>query len=75
MDAQRMFGDFISNSMLTDLENNFLMDISEKTKSGLDLGRFGLVRWVIGPLRPGARKKEHSNRLTSRAAWSVSASG
>jgi hypothetical protein len=25
-----MFGDFISNSMLTDLENNFLMDISEK---------------------------------------------
>jgi hypothetical protein len=30
MDAQRIFGDFIPNSMLTDLENNFLMNISEK---------------------------------------------
>jgi hypothetical protein len=70
-----MFGDFISNSMLTDLENNFLMDISEKTQSGLDLSRFGLVRRVIGPLCPGAREKEHSNRLTSGAARSASASG
>jgi hypothetical protein len=30
MDAQRNFGDLISNSMLTDLENKFLMNISEK---------------------------------------------
>jgi hypothetical protein len=30
MDAQRTFGDLISNSMLTDLENKFLMNISEK---------------------------------------------
>jgi hypothetical protein len=37
MDAQRIFGDFISNSMLTDLENKFLMNISEKKQSRLDL--------------------------------------
>jgi hypothetical protein len=30
LDAQRIFGDFISNIMLTDLENKFLMNISEK---------------------------------------------
>jgi hypothetical protein len=30
MDAQRNFGDFISNSMLIDLENKFQMNISGK---------------------------------------------
>jgi hypothetical protein len=34
MDAQRIFGDFISNSMPTDLENKFLMNISKKNKAG-----------------------------------------
>jgi hypothetical protein len=53
--------------MLTDLGNKFLMNISKKTQSGLDLSRPGLICWVVGPLRPGVRGRGDLNHLIGGA--------
>jgi hypothetical protein len=53
MDAQRIFGDFISNSMLTDLLKR--KRIREKNVSGLDLSGAGPAHWIPA--------------LTARCTW------